>query len=82
MIFFANKANILLFSFIFQYEYYYTYTCSKFGRNCKGLCILILQTTFPLPFSPFNVTFSWKKKQQENKTKTNRKNPDFSMYNA
>ena len=22
---------------ILQYEYYYTYTCVKFGKNCKGL---------------------------------------------
>ena len=65
----------LKFSFYFQYEYYYTYTCSKFGRNCKGLCILILQTTFPLyhpPPPPRLYTLVKKKKRKQNKQKKKR----------
>ena len=81
----------MLFSFFFQYEYYYTYTCSKFGRHCKGLCILILQTTFLLPpLPPLQCYILVEKKnnnnnnnkKQENKTNTNRKKPDFSVYTA
>ena len=82
----------MLFSFFFQYEYYYTYTCSKFGRHCKGLCILIiLQTTFPLPPPPppsmlhsreKKTTTTKQKTRKQNKTNTNRKNPDFSVHTA